>query len=445
MVTITPGRADQQYTKSRELYERACSVLAGGVSSEFRKGGYPHPLFYAEGHGSRIIDVDGNDFLDFSLSQGPLILGHGHPEVLAAVEEQSRHGQIYAGQFPEELALAETIQRLVPCAELMRFGLEGSSMVHTALRLARAATGRPKYLRFEGHYHGWLDNVAFGINGPDEATLGPREHPTPVPWTEGLPPATMEEAIVLPWNDLGLLERTLAAQGHNIAAVITEPIMCNNSCIPPEPGFLEGLRQMCCEHGIVLIFDEVITGFRVALGGAQAYFGVTPDLAIFAKAVAGGYPLSILAGRRDLMQLIAEGKVIHAGTLNGGVASIAAARASVRILERDDVHPRLFVLGQRLMKGLRSATKDANLSLLVQGPGPMFHTGFTPRDAVHDYREVLSYDTALGAAFIRGLHDRGVRVISRGLWYISAAHTEVDIDYAVTHARDVLRELAGQN
>ena len=442
MVAPSPARTENQYPRSRELYEQACNVLAGGVSSEFRKAGYPHPLFYAEGHGSQIVDVDGNAYLDFSLSQGPLILGHGHPEVLSAVSEQSQHGQIFAGQFREELDLAKTIQRLVPCAELIRFGLEGSTTVHTALRLARAATGRARYLRFEGHYHGWLDNVAFGINGPNEAALGPREHPTPVPWTQGLPQGAMDEAVVLPWNDLSLVERTLAERGHEIAAVITEPVMCNSSCIPPGPGFLEGLRRLCDQHGIVLIFDEVITGFRVGLGGAQKYFGVTPDVAIFAKAVANGYPLSILAGRRHLMQLIAEGKVIHAGTMNGGVASVAAATATIRVLERDDVHARLFAHGQRLMEGLRAAAKDAGLPLLVQGLGPMFHTGFTSRDAVHDYREALSYDTALGAAFIRGLHHCGIRVLGRGLWYISAAHTRDEIDHAVETAHEVLRGLA---
>ena len=442
MVVTPPARTENRYPTSHELYEQARNVLAGGVSSEFRKAGYPHPLFYAEGHGSQIVDVDGNAYLDFSLSQGPLILGHGHPEVLSAVTEQSQRGQIFAGQFREELDLAKTIQRLVPCADLIRFGLEGSTTVHTALRLARAATGRARYLRFEGHYHGWLDNVAFGINGSNEATLGPREHPTPVAWTEGLPPGAMDEAVVLPWNDLGLVEGTLAARGQEIAAVITEPVMCNNSCIPPEPGFLEGLRRLCDQHGIVLIFDEVITGFRVNLGGAQTYFGVTPDVAIFAKAVANGYPLSILAGRRQLMQLIAEGRVIHAGTMNGGVASVAAATATIKVLERDDVHARLFAHGQRLMEGLRDAAKDTGLPLLVQGLGPMFHTGFTSRDAVHDYREALSYDTALGATFIRGLHDHGIRVLGRGLWYISAAHTREDIDYAIETAHEVLRKLA---
>ena len=442
MAITTAADFALQHSLSRGLYEQARDVLAGGVSSEFRKAGYPHPLFYAEGHGSRITDVDGNSYLDFSLSQGPLILGHSHPEVLAAVTEQSQHGQIFAGQFREELALAQTIQRLVPCAELIRFGLEGSTTVHTALRLARAITGRAKYLRFEGHYHGWLDNVAFGVTAANEAELGPRDHPTPVPWTDGLPPGAMDEAVVLPWNDLDLVARTLAAQADQIAAVITEPVMCNNGCVPPKPGFLEGLRRLCDQHGIVLIFDEVITGFRLGLGGAQAYFAVTPDVAIFAKAVANGYPLSVLAGRRAFMQPIAEGKVVHAGTMNGGVAAVAAAMATIRVLERDEVHPRLFTLGQRLMAGLRDAADETGLPLLAQGPGPMFHTGFTPRDAVHDYREALSYDPALGAAFIKGLHERGIRVIGRGLWYISAAHTLEDIDHAVETATEVLRELA---
>lgn len=439
MVTRSPIRAS---TRSRELYRRATGVLAGGVSSEFRKAGYPTPLFYAGGTGSRITDVDGNTWLDFSLSQGPLILGHGHPEVMDAVGEQSRQGQIYAGQFEQELALAETVQRLVPCADLMRFGLDGSSMVQTALRLARAKTGRTMYLRFEGHYHGWLDNVAFGIGGPDEDALGPREHPTPVAWTQGLPDSVMQEAIVLPWNDLGLVERALVERGGDVAAIITEPIMCNAGCNMPRPGYLDGLRRLCDQYGIVLIFDEVITGFRIDLGGAQAYFGVTPDLAIFAKAIASGYPLSVLAGRRDLMELIATSKVIHAGTMNAGVSSVAAALATVTILERDAVHERLFRHGQRLMNGLRELAREVDVPLLVQGPGPMFHAGFTSLEVVHDFRETLQYDAARGAAFVRALHDHGLRVLSRGLWYLSAVHTDADIDEALLISRAVLGDIA---
>jgi glutamate-1-semialdehyde 2,1-aminomutase len=432
-----------RYRKSRELHERACRVLAGGVSSEFRRYSHPHPLFYARGQGARIYDVDGNEYLDFTLSQGPLILGHSHPEVLIAVARASAEGQIFAGQHLAELELAERLQRLIPCAELVRFSLSGSEAVHAALRLARAVTGRQRFLRFEGHYHGWLDNVAPGIAWPsiDPEAVGPHEVLKPHPWTAGLPERVHEESIVLPWNDLELVERTLSERQAEIAAVISEPVMCNSGCIPPADAFLPGLRALCDRHGCLLIFDEVITGFRLGLAGGQGYFGVTPDLAVFGKAMANGYPISVLAGRRDLMRRIAEGQVIHAGTMNSGQPSVAAALATLEVLQRDQVHQRLFSLGRRLKEGLRAAAADAGRPMLVQGYGPMLHTGFTDLAAVRDYRETFAYDKPLYARFVAGMQDRGVRLIGRGLWYISAAHTDADIDHALTVAADVLNTL----
>jgi glutamate-1-semialdehyde 2,1-aminomutase len=432
----------RDYSQSKALYERARKVLAGGVSSEFRKFSYPHPLFYVRGVGSRVYDVDGNEYLDFTLSQGPLILGHSHPDVLEAVQQQSAKAQILAGQHLQEVELAEKLQRLIPCAEQLRFGLSGSESVHAALRLARAVTGRPKFLRFEGHYHGWLDNVAFSITATSLEELGERKQPHPVPWTQGLPPLAKEESLILPWNDLTLVERTLAERSPEIAAIITEPVMCNNGCIPPEPGFLEGLRALCDQYGCLLIFDEVITGFRLGMGGAQAFFGVTPDLAIFGKAIANGYPISVFAGRQQWMQWVADGKVIHAGTMNSGNPSVAAALATLEVLVRDQVHSKLFVLGQRLMEGLNQAAQEAQLTVLIQGPGPMFHMGFTAREKVRDFRETLDYDKAAYAQFVGEMHERGIRLIGRGLWYISGAHTEEDIERTIETAREVLQGMS---
>lgn len=433
--------AERSYTQSKALYERACRVLAGGISSEFRRFSQPHPLFYSHGVGSRVYDVDGNEYLDFTLSQGPLLLGHSHPHVLASVARHSEEGQLFAGQHLQELELAERLQRLIPCAERLRFGLSGSEAVHAALRLARAATGRPKFLRFEGHYHGWLDNVAYGIAAPSLEALGPREEPHPVPWTQGLPPDGAEEMLLLPWNDLALVERTLATRGQEIAAVITEPVMCNSGCIPPEPEFLPGLRRLCDRHGSLLIFDEVITGFRLALGGAQAYYDVVPDVAVFGKAMASGYPISVLAGRERWMHRIADGTVIQAGTMNSGNPSVAAATATLEELERDRVHPRLFALGEHLMEGLREAARATGQPLLIQGPGPMFHAGFTTLTCVRDYRDTLPFDKAKYTAFVFGMQERGIRLIGRDLWYLSAAHPRDEIDHAVTMAREVLEAM----
>jgi glutamate-1-semialdehyde 2,1-aminomutase len=404
-------------------------------------------LFYAEGAGSHIRDVDGNDYLDFTLSQGPLILGHSHRAVLDKVASVSERGQLFAGGYEEELQLAETLQRLIPCAELMRFSLSGSEADHTAIRLARAATGRAKFVRFEGHYHGWLDNAALGNAAPSVDAMGPRETPNPLPWTKGLPPRIEDELILLPWNDLELLERTVAARANEIAAIITEPVMCNTGCIPPEPGFLEGIRALCNKHGIVFILDEVITGFRLGMGGAQRYFNVLPDVSIFGKAMASGYPISVICGKhqmsdgRPLMDLIADSTVIHAGTLNACNASVAAALATIEVLESENVHERLFVLGRRLMDGLQKAAHDANQQVLIQGYGPMFHMGFTDLPEVRDARDAQSYDKTRYAAFSRAMQERGVRLIGRGLWYISAAHTKAEIDHAIELAREAFAEI----
>jgi glutamate-1-semialdehyde 2,1-aminomutase len=427
------------YSRSGELLARSKKVLAGGVSSEFRKYNHPHALFYTHGKGSRVYDVDGNEYLDFTLSQGPLILGHSHPHVLKSVQEYSESGQLFAGQHIREIELAEKINNIVPSAELMRFCLDGSEAVHTAFRIARAKTGKQKFLRFEGHYHGWLDNVCWGISAKSAEALGSREEPNVYPWTEGLPTGSKDEFIILPWNDVDLLKEVLKNHHHELAAVITEPVMCNNGCIEAEEGFLKMLRELCTGYGIALIFDEVITGFRLAIGGAQSFYKISPDLTIFAKAIANGYPLSVIAGKREWMELIEEARVIHAGTMNSSNATIAAALATIEVLEEENPYDRLFNYGKRLMDGLRDAANEANQNLLVQGPGPMFHVGFTDAKKVKDYRETFIYDKPKLSRFISNMHDYGVRIIGRGLWYISTAHSKDDIDLAIEKARNVLK------
>lgn len=426
------------YSKSAELLARAKKVMAGGVSSEFRKYNHPHAIFYTHGKGSTVYDADGNAYLDFTLSQGPLILGHSHPYVLKSVNEYSEKGQLFAGQHIKEIELAETLNRIIPSAELMRFCLDGSEAVQTAFRVARAKTGKQKFLRFEGHYHGWLDNVAWGISAPSPDSLGSREEPNVYPWTTGLPDHARDEFIILPWNDLELVKSTLAKHSHEIAAIITEPIMCNSGCILPEDGFLAGLRDICDQYGIALIFDEVITGFRMSLGGSQAYYGITPDMSIFAKAMGSGYPISAIVGKREWIGLIEDAKVIHAGTMNSSNPTIAAALATIQILETENPYERLFRLGNRLMDGLKNAAAENNLNLLVQGPGPMFNIAFTDLKKAKDYRDTLTFDKTRLAKFIAAMHDKKVRVIGRGLWYISAAHTDEDIDHAIKISGEVL-------
>ncbi len=432
---------NRKYDKSADLLTRAKKVMAGGVSSEFRKYNHPHALFYTHANGSRIYDVDGNEYLDFTLSQGPLILGHSHPAVLNAINEYSTDGQLFAGQHIRELLLAEKINSLIPSAELMRFCLDGSEAVQTAFRVARAKTGKPKFLRFEGHYHGWLDNVCWGLSTPSLEDLGSAEHPNVFPWSKGLADEVRNEFIIIPWNNLELLKETIKNHHHELAAIITEPVMCNNGCIVADENFLQGMRNLCTEYNITLIFDEVITGFRLSLGGAQQYFTISPDLSIFAKAIASGYPFSVIAGKREWMKLVEESQVIHAGTMNAGNPTVAAALATIETLEKEKPYERMFGLGQQLMKGLREAASDTKHNLLVQGPGPMFHSGFTNLGKVKNFRDTLSYDKAKLGKFIAGMHNEGVRVIGRGLWYISAVHTEKDIQLAIDTAHKVLKNI----
>lgn len=432
---------NNRYRQSALLLERAKKVLAGGVSSEFRKYNHPHALFYSHGEGSKIYDVDGNEYLDFTLSQGPLILGHSHPEVLKAADQYSEKGQLFAGQHIKEIELAEKLNSLIPSAELMRFCLDGSEAVHTAFRVARAKTKKTKFLRFEGHYHGWLDNVSWGFSAPAAETFGEREHPTVYPWSEGLPERCREEFITIPWNDVALVEKKIAEHHDEIAAIITEPIMCNNGCILPAEGFLQGLREICDRYRIALIFDEVITGFRISLGGAQSYYRVTPDLSIFAKAFASGYPISAIVGKTEWMNVITESKVIHAGTMNSSNATVAAALSTIEVLEREKPYERMYQLGRKLMEGLKNAAAETGHNLLVQGIGPVFHTGFTELSAIKDFRDTLMYDRIKLSRFISGMHDQGIRIIGRGLWYISAAHTEQEIDYTIEKATQILRKI----
>ncbi len=431
------------YPRSEAWFERARRSLAGGVSSQFRALTPPHPMFYTRAEGAHLWDVDGNRLLDMTLSQGPMIVGHSHPEVLEGIREALTLGQLFAGQYEQEVTLAETLQRLIPSAERVRFSSTGSEANHAALRLARYVTGRPKVIKFEGHYHGWFDNVSASVNPTAEAA-GPRSAPVAVPWGGGIPASAIEDLVIVPWNDLAAVEDALRRHPDEIGAIITEPVMCNQGCIEPQPGFLHGLRALCDRHDIALIFDEIITGFRLDLGGAQHHYGVTPDLAVFGKALASGLPLSALVGRERFLRPVIDNAVFHAGTMNSNQACVAAAAATLAVLERDDAaaHRRLVELGRETRDRLAELGSKHGLPLRVQGPGPMFHAGFTTLDDVTEYRHTLAYDGALYGRFVRGMLARGVRLIGRGLWYVSTAHTADDMALALQAADAVLAEMA---
>lgn len=434
-----------QLDKSQHLLERARRSLAGGVSSNVRAAERPFPLFFRQAAGATIVDVDGNEYIDYVLGQGPMILGHSHPAVLDAVSRAMRDGQLFAGQHELEVEVAEALVRLVPCAELCRFGVSGSELVQAAMRLARAVTGRTLILRFEGHYHGWFDNVLVNVATPvDQA--GPREAPRPSLGTLGQAASVLGDVLVLPWNDLGLVEALFAARGHEIAAIMTEPMMCNTGAILPAPGFLEGLRRVCDQHGALLFMDEVITGFRLGLGGAQGRLGVTPDLATFAKAMAGGFATSALVGKAVYMERFAR-DVNHSGTFNGNVISMAAAAAAIAELERDDgaVYRHLDAIGSALIDGIRAIAGRLGLPLLVQGLPAAFHLSFTDLPALGDYRDYAARcDKERYGQLKLALLRRGVRVLDRGVWYVSAAHTQAHVERTLAALAGALEEVAAQ-
>ena len=410
---------------SLQRFERARGSLAGGVSSGLRRSARPFPLFFHHGQGAEITDVDGNVYLDYTLAWGPLILGHAPAAVNQAVAEHLQRGHTFGAQHDLEYEVAELIQLHVPCAERVCFANSGTEIVQLALRLARAKTGRAKYLKFEGHYHGWDDSVLVSYK-PSRAQLA-EFGDEPVPVGAGQRPHS--GAVIVEWNDRAAVEAAFREHGADLSAVICEPILCNNGCIPPAPGFPEFLRELTTREGALLIFDEVITGFRLGLGGGQAYFGVTPDLATFAKAVGGGLPLSLLAGKAFVMELISNGTVVHAGTLNGNPLVLAAAKATIETLASDEgaAYRRMRALGDRLRTGLRAALAAKGFPVTVNGVGPVFQVSFQPQPA-RSYRETLLADHQLYSDFALALLDEGVLVLPDGRWYLSAAHTDEQID-----------------
>jgi glutamate-1-semialdehyde 2,1-aminomutase len=337
---------------------------------------------------------------------------------------QLQRGLTFGAQHDLESEVAEMLTRIIPCADMVCFANSGTEIVQLALRLARAATGRQKLVKFEGHYHGWDDSVLVSYK-PTRAELTAADG-APVPVASGQRPH--DQVIVAEWNERVEIEEIFATRGEEISAVICEPLLCNNGCIPPEPGFLELLRELTSRHGALLIFDEVITGFRLHLRGAQHHYGVIPDLATYAKAIGGGAPLSVLAGKDEFLRLIADGRVLHGGTLNGNPLSLAAARAVVEILSRDDgaVYGEMWRRGERLRFGLEEILRGAGFEVVTSGVGPVFQVSFMSRPA-RNYRETLDADKQLYSDFALALLDEGVLALPDGRWYISTAHTDEQI------------------
>ena len=435
---------ESKYTKSKRLFERARGVIPGGINSNVRAASEPVPLFFARGEGAHVWDADGNEYIDYLLGHGPMILGHSPDTVIEAAKAQLDKGLVFGTGTEIEIRVAELICQHVPCAEMVRFSVTGSEAVHAALRLARAATGRKLILRFEGHYHGWFDNIAWNQAKPG-VDLGPREAPPMRPASLGQQPEDGANLVVLPWNDLALVQQLFDTRGDEMAGVICDPFASAAGLIPGQPEFLQGLRDLCTARGSILIFDEVITGFRVVLGGAQAYYGITPDLATFAKAMGAGMPVSALAGKADLMRFFGELTTVHAGTYNAHPVAMAGTLAALDLLCADKgvELAKAHRAGRMLMNGLAEAAHDAGIHLVLRGVPTVFSATFPSigSEPVVDYRDARQTNTELGRRFWLALQERGVQITSMGIWFVSTAHTDDDIARTLDVARAVLKEL----
>ncbi|MCE5308005.1 MAG: aspartate aminotransferase family protein [Acidobacteriales bacterium] len=418
----------RNWNTSRELFERARRSLAGGVSSPVRAKA-PVPLYFTSGRGSRLTDVDGNEYIDYQLGWGPNILGYNHPWMVAAMQRQVGLVHNLGAQHELEIQVAELIQAAVPCAERVAFTSSGTEAVQLAHRLARAFTGRPLILKFEGHYHGWVD-TALHSHHPSMEEMGPIENPHVVPGSRGQVSNAADNVVVAPWNRIDVLERLLDRHAGKVAAVIMEPVLCNSGCLMPRPGYLQAVRELTRKHGTLLIFDEVITGFRIALGGAQSHFGVTPDCATFGKAVGGGVPLSVVAGRREILEQMFTSGVVFGGSFNGNPMSLAGASACLKELSRDGGAALAHAnrMGEKIRTGLRELAARYAIPLQVTGFGAAFSLHFTTREDLVEYRDTLADDTGRLQRFLLRAMEEGVILVPDGRMYVSAVHTERDIE-----------------
>jgi len=420
------------HTKSKELFQRAQQLMPGGVNSPVRAfravGG--DPIFIASGKGSRLMDVDGNTYIDYVCSWGPLILGHCHPEVMAAVARVLETGTTFGASTPGEAELASRIIEAFPSIERVRLVSSGTEATMSALRVARAATGRDKVLKFEGCYHGHADEFLVKA-GSGVATLG-------LPDSPGVPRALAELTLTIPYNDLEALEAVFRACGGELAAAIVEPAAGNAGLLPPRAGFLERLRALTLEHGTVLIFDEVITGFRVAYGGAQQLYGVQADMTTLGKIMGGGLPVGAYGGREELMNRVAPaGPVYQAGTLSGNPAAVAAGIATLDVLRRPGVYAHLETRAQALTDGLMEEANRAGVPLVINRIGSVFTPFFCARP-VTDYGAAKQSDTAAFGRFFRAMLARGVYLPPSQFEtaFVSTAHSERDVEDTIRAARE---------
>ena len=423
--------------QSKLLHDRACQSLSMGVSTAFRRYVTPVPLYMERANGPYMYDMDGHELLDYTLAWGPLILGNNHPVINEAVARQLEKAYTYGAQHQGEIELAELLVKVLPGVERVLFSNTGTEAVQTTLRLCRAFTGRDKIIKFEGHYHGWMNNVLVSVHTAPE-NLGKT-----VPMAGGQPLSEIADIIALPWNDLEVLERAFEEHPGRIAAVITEPILINSGSCLPKDGYLKGVIELCRKHGAVSVFDEVITGFRLALGGAREYFGLQPDLSVYAKAIAAGFSLAAVGGRAEIFDVLVDGRTMHAGSYNGNPICTAASTAGIRLLSEPGLYDRMHAHGYAIREAVEKAAAENGQTLVTSGTGTCFSVHFGLTSPPTCWPEVMKADAEAYSRFRARMLENGIMLLPEGRWYVGAVHTDTELEKVLPAVAASMQAMAG--
>ncbi len=427
--------------KAQAIFERATKVIPYGVNSNFRYWGPDETPVMSKAEGPYIWDADGNRYVDYRLGWGPIILGHSYPAVVERVAEAIKHGTVFAATTELEVQVAERIVRMVPGVDMVRFANSGTEATMHALRLARAHTNREKFIKFEGQYHGMYDYALFSTAGSNLGVIGSRRNPLPQQMSSGIPRGIREYVITLPFNDFEMVEKTVKEQWWDLAAIMVEPVLGNVAGIEPEPGFLEHLRTLCDEYGVVLIMDEVKTGFRVANGGAQEVYGVLPDIATYAKGLGNGFPVAAFGGKKEVMSTLVPGQVSHGGTYTANTVSMAAADAVLELLETQPILETIARRGQRLKSGLDEILSDAGVPHIMTGLPAM--QGFIIGDRpVKELRDLKYHNDGLYETLLMNLFELGVwaEADAREPWFLCYDHDDAIIDETLNKFEDAVKK-----
>jgi glutamate-1-semialdehyde 2,1-aminomutase len=429
-------------TQTRALFEKAKQFIPYGVNSNFRYWGDEHTMVIKRGEGAYIWDMDDNRYIDYRLAFGPVILGHAYPQVVERVTGAIQNSTLFAWTTPMEVQVAERIVRMTGI-DKVRLGNTGTEVTMHALRVARGYTGRERFIKFEGQYHGMHDYVLFSTAGSPAGMLGSRRSPINVQSSSGIPEGIRQYVINLPFNDFERLEETVAARWHELAAIFVEPMLGNAAGVMPQPGWLEKIRQLCDKYGIVLVFDEVKTGFRIANGGAQEYFGIKADLVTYAKAMGNGFPIAAFGGKEEVMGVIGYGSVAHGGTYSGNVVGAAAADATLEILENEPIIETIFENGQKLMDGVSEILTRHGIPHYVTGLPPMFSAILGVSEEPTDFRAYCAGDDALYEKLAMALIERGVMPDCDGRepWFLCYRHDEQVVAETLTAFEEAVKEV----